>query len=432
MATTSDPQADATIAAIAAALPQRPNNPMVASEDSAASPQIKPEHVPDADSPAHDRATLAPMPSMLPVPPMSHPATYRSKLNGPSPQKGSGQDRFRQMMSGRPFPPAPPTIYPQLPGLKPPGTTQLTPAADFYQNSTNGGDGRAASVNPSPLFMVDTVGRRSGNGSSRAESQPAPAYNNAGTTVSNNDTNSNANNNAFFRTTQTSILSSECQSRRFNPQFTEWVGNDGFYYASVKLQDHCIADGRRYTSTNDAKQSLAKQAVQWIRANLPKDPIPTRAAAIAREKQAQLNRERADRDRHHGNGSGNGSGNGLANGYGSGKSAGYSHYSPGRARTPRNNEAVADHKKKSEAQELFERIRAFCGSARGPSEEVLADPAASRAFLEGFALGEKLRESAVRAERRRSRSPKTGGDRNWGSRGYRERSAARRLNSEFH
>ncbi|KAK6815707.1 hypothetical protein PG987_016473 [Apiospora arundinis] len=412
MATTSDPQADATIAAIAAALPQRPNNPMVASEDSAASPQIKPEHVPDADSPARDRTTLAPMPPMLPVPPMSHPATYRSKLNGPSPQKGSGQDRFRQMI-------------PRAPRNSP-------PAADFYQNSTNGGDGRAASVNPSPLFMVDTVGHRSGNGSSRAESQPAPAYNNAGTTVSNNDTNSNANNNAFFRTTQTSILSSECQSRRFNPQFTEWVGNDGFYYASVKLQDHCIADGRRYTSTNDAKQSLAKQAVQWIRANLPKDPIPTRAAAIAREKQAQLNRERADRDRHHGNGSGNGSGNGLANNYGSGKSAGYSHYSPGRARTPRNNEAVADHKKKSDAQEMIERIRAFCGSARGPSEEVLADPAASRAFLEGFALGEKLRESAVRAERRRSRSPKTGGDRNWGSRGYRERSAARRLNSEFH
>ncbi|KAK8099818.1 hypothetical protein PG999_010192 [Apiospora kogelbergensis] len=463
MSITSDPQADATIAAIAAALPLKPSNPQGTSEAAAtSSPQIKPEHIPDVDNPTHDGATLPPMPTlptMLPVPPMPampHPtASQRAMPKGPSPQKGSGQERFRQMISGRPL-----TTYPQLPGLQPPGTAQLLPSTGYYQGPASGPNGhvapsRAASGNPSSLFFTDTSGGAGTSvegllvpsykritadklGMSRADSQP-PSYQSASATNKNNDGYSTADNN-LFRTTHTSILSSECQSRRFNPQFTEWVGSNGKYYASVRLQNHTISDGRGYNNTMDAKQSLAKQAVDWIRANMRKEGAPTRAEVIAKEKQEMLNRERAGLERHNG-GYGSSSsyggtgGNGLANGGSGSNKAGYSHYSPGRDRASRGggggaNGAVADHKK-SEAHVLLAGIRSLYGHYRGPSEAVLADPVASRAYLQGFALGEKLRDSAVRAEGRRSRSPKAGGDPR-SKRNYRERSATRRLDSSEH
>ncbi|KAK8034013.1 hypothetical protein PG993_009008 [Apiospora rasikravindrae] len=80
-------------AAIAAALPQKPTNPQGALEVSAGSPEIKPDPVPDTStSSASDVAA---------PPPMPHTSSHRALRNGPSPQKGSGQDRFRQMISGQ-------------------------------------------------------------------------------------------------------------------------------------------------------------------------------------------------------------------------------------------------------------------------------------------------------------------------------------------
>ncbi|KAK8113555.1 hypothetical protein PG984_014081 [Apiospora sp. TS-2023a] len=412
MADISDAEVDAILAAAAALPADLPHKP--------GSPQIKPERVPDVEFPLASDIAMPPVPPMTSLPPPPRGScSQRALLNGPSPEKGSGQDRFRQMMSGQAVGkafPTPPTSYPQLPGLTPQGT-QLTSIAGYYPTPMNATDGRAASVNPS--FGKDP-------GTSRSDSMP-------------NGTSSNASNNkGAFRTTYSSILSSECQSRHFNPSFTEWEGSPGKFYAKVRIQDHTITDARAYRNTMEAKQALAKQAIDWIRANLPKDGLPTRAAHEASAKQAQLNRQRADRVRSNefyydtsARGShGNGLANGLAKGYGSGGGNGYSHYSPSKDRAvpPRQQqdaEAVAD-RKKSDRQGLLEQIRSLYGHARGPSDAVLADPAAARAFLEGFALGERLRESAVRAERRRSRSPKSGGDNRRSGRDYRDRSVAAR------
>lgn len=401
-----------------------------------ASPQIKSERVPDVGIPlGSNHATLPPMPPvppMTPLPPMPRSCSHRALLNGPSPEKGSGQERFRQMISGQAIGKTfttPPATYPQLPGLKP------TSSADYYPTPMNGTDGRAASVNPSSQFFTAATGYGKDPGASRSESMPAPPRD-LNTTTNNGTSSSSSSgttNKGVIRTTYSSILSSECQSRHFNPAFTEWEASPGKFYAKVRIQDHTITDARAYRSASDAKQSLAKQAIDWIRANLPKDGLPTRAAHEASLKQAQMNRERGDRvrftdsyyDTGSRSGNGNGLANGLANGYGSGGGNGYSHYSPSKDRAPRQqDEAVAD-RKKCNRLDLLECIRSLYGHGRGPSEAVLADPAAARAFLEGFALGDRLRESAVRAERRRSRSPKAGGDRRSG-RDYRERSAVAR------
>ncbi|KAK8034014.1 hypothetical protein PG993_009009 [Apiospora rasikravindrae] len=274
---------------------------------------------------------------------------------------------------------------------------------------------------------------------------PAPPKNPASISVSANNGNSGGNGNgggsssSLFNNiktggrnqrTHTATLSLECQSRRFNPEFKEW-GNNGEYYAKVKLRDCTISDGRAYRTLNDAKQSVAEQAVAWIRTNMPKGVTPCRTAANATNlKQEQVSPEKSNSGLYHGIGVGNNNGNG-----GSGGGLGASHYSPGsRGRSSRptaeGRAAAADHKKGSgDRHELLERIRSLYGHSRGPSEAVLGDPIAARAFLEGFALGDQLRESAGRAERRRSRSPKGArGDRDRRSvrDHYRERSAARR------
>ncbi|KAK8065047.1 hypothetical protein PG997_011794 [Apiospora hydei] len=412
------------VAAIAAALPQKPSNPQGALEGSTGSPQIKLE-------PALDTVTSSASDVAAPSP-MSHSSSHRALRNGPSPQKGSGQDRFRQMITGqavgKALPLGPPTMYPQLPGLN----AQGAQVAAYYPGLG--------------LVKAADTGRT-------ASSMPAPPKNAAGVNLSvnngNNGTNGsggagssifhNIKNGGVASHTHTATLSLECQARRFNPQFKEW-GKDGMYYAKVKLLDHIIHDGRPHETTTEAKQAVAKQAIAWIRAHMPKDATQSRtAAAAAIVKQEHASRGQSSNgfyyDTGAGNGNTNGNGTGTGNG-GSGGGLGASHYSPSsRGRSSRTaaegRAAAADNKKGSgdDHRELLERIRSLYGHTRGPSEAVLGDPAAARAFLEGFALGDRLRESAGRAERQRSRSPKGARDdrdRRSGRDYYRERSAARR------
>ncbi|KAK7968029.1 uncharacterized protein PG986_002306 [Apiospora aurea] len=424
------------VSANAAALPQKPSNPQGVLEGSTGSPQIKPDPVPDTvTSSASDVAA---------PPPISHSSSRRALRDGPSPQKGSGQDRFRQMITGqavgKALPLGPPTMYPQLPGLN----AQGAQVAAYYPGLSlvkAADTSRTASVNPP-----------------RAESMPAPHRNAAGVNLGVNNGNSGTNGGGgdsrgiilkttnsgrVVRHSDTATLSLECQARRFNPQFKEW-GKDGMYYAKVKLLDHIIHDGRAHETTTEAKQAVAKQAIAWIRAHMPKDATQSHtAAAAAIVKQEQASRGQPSNgfyyDTGAGNGNTNGNGTGTGNG-GSGGGFGASHYSPssrGRSYRPaaEGRAAAADHKKGSgdEHRELLERIRSLYGHARGPSEAVLGDPAAARGFLEGFALGDRLRESAGRAERRRSRSPKGARDdrdRRSGRDYYRERSAARRADGK--
>ncbi|KAI1871135.1 hypothetical protein JX265_006175 [Neoarthrinium moseri] len=165
----------------------------------------------------------------------------------------------------------------------------------------------------------------------------------------------------------TALLSAECQRRRFNPQFNEWITMDGQFQCSVTLKGKIMHDMRKWNSPIEAKQALAKRAVDYVRTLPLPSGEPNKAAE--RVEQAQ--------------------------------------------------NAIIQHVTHKEAEEeerrLLARVQALFGNSGGPSDSTLQDPVASRAFLEGFALGTKLRNSS--SGQRRSRSP---------HRGHRERSPIRR------
>jgi hypothetical protein len=171
----------------------------------------------------------------------------------------------------------------------------------------------------------------------------------------------------FGTSTWTSILSAECQKRHFNPQFTEWINFDGTHQCVVDLNGIRVNDTRSWSSAIDAKQELAYRAVEYIR------KTPIRGGLSHREQEKASSRAES-----------------------------------------KPNFRAEDRTKKSgavteqeEERRLLTRIQSLYGRNGGPSMSVMADPAASRAFLEGFALGGKLRESS-RDQRRRSRSPLRG------------------------
>lgn len=176
--------------------------------------------------------------------------------------------------------------------------------------------------------------------------------------------------NAMIGPTWTSQLSAECQRRHFNPQFKEWSNADGTFQCSVELQGVTLSDSRTWRFPADAKQALARRAVDYIR----QTPVHGGLSIRERERAQVIAEEKS-----------------------------------------KNQAIVAEQQ---EERRLLDKIQKLYGMGAGPSESVMANPAASRAFLEGFALGSKLRDSS-RSQRRRSRSP-IRNDRGRGRRGSRD------------
>lgn len=177
-------------------------------------------------------------------------------------------------------------------------------------------------------------------------------------------------------------------------------------------------DSRNYKNAADAKQSLAKRAVEHVR----KLEVPPGHSNKAAERARFGHEVMMNRDR------------GLNRKPPVNKETGDS---KPEARSGAAGGGSAVQNRREEDRRLVERIKNLYGRSVGPSESILADPVASRAFLEGFALGGKLRESSTRrqdVEQRRSRSPsndRRGNDKqsspiNSGNRVYRERSLPRR------
>jgi hypothetical protein len=157
-----------------------------------------------------------------------------------------------------------------------------------------------------------------------------------------------------------SILSSECQKRHFNPQFKEWSNRDGTYQCSVSLKGINMNDSRTWENPTDAKNALAKRAVALVRDM----PVHNNFYQGGQEKTSSKNEDR--------------------------------------------NKKQGTTRDLEEERRLLMRIQTLYGHNSGPSHQVMADAVAAHAFLEGFALGSKLRD-ASRDVRRRSRSPVRGG-----------------------
>ena len=198
------------------------------------------------------------------------------------------------------------------------------------------------------------------------------------------------------------ILSKECQKRSFNPHFTEWVNTDGRYMCSIELNNgRTIHDTRSFGSAGEAKQALAKRAIGQVK-KLP-CPDPAMRAAEKAEKARlasaatvwdnatngayQSTRpvevaEGKPRDnfyaRH--------PAPPLAN-----PDLFSSQYGSSYVSTPQQYHYVTDSygRQTAEVSYLIDRIYTLC-EGHGPSPFVLGDAWAARAFLEGFALGERL------------------------------------------
>lgn len=183
-----------------------------------------------------------------------------------------------------------------------------------------------------------------------------------------------------YRTTWTAILSAECQKRRFNPQFHEWVAPDGDFRCSVSLDGFTLYGTRGYPTATEAKQALAESAIQHVRLK----PVPDGPSNKAGER---LGRQAGER--------------------------------PGRLAdaTPQKRESPSLPEPRGLLEKsLMTRIQNVFGHTAGPSDEIMKDPVASRAFLEGFALGCKVQGSQSQDD--------ANGDKNARDRSYRARSRA--------
>ncbi|KAK6078934.1 hypothetical protein SCUP515_04373 [Seiridium cupressi] len=315
--------------------------------------------------------------------------------NGPSPEKGSGQYRFRQMLGHT----GPVDITNS--GAQP--TTINNHNQGSFRSSTDPVYGVYTHVkrisahltlHPGPIFPTFQQGMHSDSDTSlthhslavnqavyptapsmaRPMSHPFMPQSNTGPNGDKNGKNwvhdRYAGGNTRIPTpgvgtpTWTSILSAECQKRHFNPQFQEWVNYDGTYQCAVILNGITMNDSRCWDSAADAKQALSQRAVEYIR----KTPVLGGLSHRAQEKanlkaEGKVNHRPDDKTKKQG--------------------------------------ALSEQE---EERRLLTRIQSLYGQIAGPSASTMANPAAAHAFLEGFALGSKLRESALNS-RRRSRSP---------------------------
>ncbi|RYP86554.1 hypothetical protein DL769_000726 [Monosporascus sp. CRB-8-3] len=323
------------------------------------------------------------------------PKLDNSRLSkGPSPEKGSGQDRFRQMMMNAPgftSTSGPLASYAVAPAHgRTPATSMAHYSTGYSVPSRPVSTATSTVYPPAPGLsrllpmptQVKTEGAKpggSGNGTGRVA--------NAG-----DDRRPSA-------PSSTAILSTECQKRRFNPQFTEWVTRDGRYMCSVNLNGITLHDSRTFGSALEAKQSLAKRAVAEVKKFPCPDPAVKAAEKAAKAAAWEGSKNEAPQSGRYG---------------GQVKSKPrddrHSHSAIPQGTDPTRNRYMADpYTRRSEASRLVSRIQAlYEGSGNGPSSFVLTDPLASRAFLEGFALGGKLHETANRPcqpEQIRPRSP---------------------------
>ncbi|KAI0405880.1 hypothetical protein F4802DRAFT_138340 [Xylaria palmicola] len=307
-----------------------------------------------------------------------------SLLRGPTPQKGSGQDRFRQFLEGNSCSGVT-TVVPHSTFAIPPSTIQRSITAQHYSPILKATDPpllsfhSAASTSPgeetdrSPATPSDITAEmpqavKAGlKGASLKNSKPATRK---PQTVG---VEANAQNHPVA----TARLSAQCQLRHFNPKWHETSGPDGFK-CSVQLINKFICCGHVYPTASEAKQAVAEKALVYV-CRLPCHDPPQRVAARVKAS------EKTDRfnDR-----------NQFQQAQGKRESAGHSAFHDQYTYvTPAGTPTVAynwNAYNPSEQGTLLHRIQSILGGA-GPSPAVLSDPLAVQAFLQGLAVGTSVR-----------------------------------------
>ncbi|KAI1361168.1 hypothetical protein F5Y08DRAFT_315455 [Xylaria arbuscula] len=177
----------------------------------------------------------------------------------------------------------------------------------------------------------------------------------------------------------TARLSAQCQLRHFNPKWKETSGPTGFR-CSVELQNKVIHGDRTYPTAYDAKQAVAEKALVHVRRLPCQDPPQKVAAKLRNGEQTdrsvdanRLGRAQAKREP-----AGNAS---YAGSHGQ-----YTYTMPvgagaGAYSWPAYN--YNDHRA------LLQQIQTLFGGT-APSPAVLSDPVAAQAFLQGLALGTSI------------------------------------------
>ncbi|KAK6949601.1 hypothetical protein Daesc_009684 [Daldinia eschscholtzii] len=195
------------------------------------------------------------------------------------------------------------------------------------------------------------------------------------------------------------LLSQECQKRRFNPQFKELHDGNGRFKCSVNLKGLVVADTSTYSNPFEAKSAISKKALLEVRKLPCEDPAYKPAAILTKvvkqgmyggvpkspgfrrvrtEKKTSLQQRRNDQrtgvtplmQEHRVN----------------------RYQPPGDFSNDRYDSVGLD----SDQDFWLSQVQQQFGHANGPSNRIAQDPLASRAFLEGMALGVRLGQSSIR------------------------------------
>ncbi|TGJ79038.1 hypothetical protein E0Z10_g9727 [Xylaria hypoxylon] len=299
-------------------------------------------------------------------------------LRGPVPQKGSGQDRFRQLLEQKdcarlttadqsnPF--AVP-VAPDHTAVGPPLFTLR--AATFTCPSSQEMD--RAIVTPSEAKpemspavkaeLKDSSLIQSHPTAGEVRSQSGRRTGNVGAVTQNNPL-------------ATARLSAQCQLRHFNPKWHETSSPSGFK-CSVQLISKVIHGDHAYPTAYDAKQAVAEKALIHVRRLPCEDPAPKVAVKIRFGEQTDRS---TDRNR---SGRAQVKREPSANAGHAGFQGQYTYAAPAVANAAACNWNAYGY---NEHRALLHRIQSLFGGA-GPSPAVLSDPLAAQAFLQGLAVG---------------------------------------------
>ncbi|KAF2970003.1 hypothetical protein GQX73_g3575 [Xylaria multiplex] len=370
-----------------------------------------------------------------------------SLLRGPIPQKGSGQDRFRQILEQKESVRLT-TADQSNPFAVPTYTTQRLAATQPYSPEHT-------AVDP-PLFTLRaaTSAFPSSQGMDRAIATPSEIKPEMSLAVKAEPKDSSLfrpkptagefHSQSDYRTVNvgtaaqnyplaTARLSAQCQLRHFNPKWHETSGPTGFR-CSVQLINKVIHGDHIYPSAYDAKQAVAEKALVYVRRLPCEDPAPRVAVKIRSGEQTDrfTDRNRLGRAQVKKELSANTDHAGLP--------GQYTYATPASANAACNWSAFGYNENRA----LLHRIQSLFGGA-GPSPAVLSDPLAAQAFLQGLAVGTSVRATSsvyepylepqgrplpvisgeiYRSYEARERSPATSVNRN-----YRDRSSPRRRKS---
>ncbi|KAI0106748.1 hypothetical protein F4814DRAFT_455369 [Daldinia grandis] len=195
------------------------------------------------------------------------------------------------------------------------------------------------------------------------------------------------------------ILSQECQKRRFNPQFTEWHDHNGRCRCSVNLKGLVVAEMGAYDTASEAKAAISRKALVEVRKLACGDPADKPAAILT-----EVARQGIYRDVSAFFGVGSAQAEDRPNPQ-QHRNNQHTQIAPfiqenrvSRYQPPRNSSSdrYDNYNLHDQQNLLMGQVQHLFGHINGPSNRIAEDPLASRAFLEGIALGSRLGQSTIR------------------------------------